>query len=44
VFGEWVMISPALTINKREVDELVYLLRLTVRQFEKELRSQKFIP
>ena len=44
VFGEWVMISPALTINKREVDELLYLLRLTVRQFEKELRSQKFIP
>jgi len=43
VFGEWVMISPALTINKGEVDELINLLRLTIIQFEKELRSQNFI-
>ena len=43
LFGEWVMISPALTINKREADELVDLLRLTTLQFEKELQSQKLI-
>ena len=27
IFGEWVMITPALTINKSEVDELIDLLR-----------------
>ena len=42
-FGEWVMISPALTISKSEADELVELLRLTILQFEKELRLQKLI-
>ena len=42
-FGEWVMISPALTISKSEADELVELLRLTILQFEKELRLRKLI-
>jgi len=43
IFGEWVMITPALTINKSEVDELIDLLRVTFLQFEKELHSQKYI-
>jgi adenosylmethionine-8-amino-7-oxononanoate aminotransferase len=43
VFGEWVMITPALTINRSEVDELIDLLRITFLQFEKELKSQKYI-
>jgi len=37
------MITPALTINKSEVDELIDLLRVTFLQFEKELHSQKYI-
>ena len=43
VFGEWVMISPALTISKTEINELIDLLRLTIKDFEKELRAQKYI-
>ena len=43
IFGEWVMITPALTINRSEVDELIDLLRITFLQFEKELKSQKYI-
>ena len=42
-FGEWVMITPALTINRSEVDELIDLLRITFLQFEKELQFQKYI-
>ena len=43
VFGEWVMITPALTIDKSEVDELIDLLRITFLQFEQELHSLKYI-
>jgi len=43
IFGEWVMITPALTINRSEVDELIDLLRISFLHFEKELKSQKYI-
>ncbi|MDA0361378.1 MAG: aminotransferase class III-fold pyridoxal phosphate-dependent enzyme [Proteobacteria bacterium] len=43
VFGEWLMISPALTVSKEEADELVRLFTKTIQIFEKELRLATLI-
>jgi len=39
IHGEWLMITPALTITRGQVDELIELLRITVHRFEKELKD-----
>ena len=39
IYGEWLMITPALTINKSQVNELIQLLRKTIHRFEKELKD-----
>jgi adenosylmethionine-8-amino-7-oxononanoate aminotransferase len=36
-YGEWVMVTPPLTISRGEVDELLDLFRKTIRDFECEL-------
>jgi len=43
IYGEWVMITPALTINQNEVDELIYLLTRVISIFENELGFHKFL-
>jgi adenosylmethionine-8-amino-7-oxononanoate aminotransferase len=43
IYGEWVMITPALTINQNEVDELIYLLTRTINILENELKVNKFL-
>ena len=42
-FGEWIMVTPALTITKAQVDELVKLLTKTIFLFEKELKDGGFL-
>lgn len=36
-YGEWLMITPPLTITEAEIDELIGLLRRTISDFEREL-------
>jgi adenosylmethionine-8-amino-7-oxononanoate aminotransferase len=43
VYGEWLMITPALTITKQQVDELIELLTKTINRFEKELKYGGFL-
>jgi adenosylmethionine-8-amino-7-oxononanoate aminotransferase len=43
VYGEWLMITPALTITKQQVDELIELLTKTINRFEKELNDGGFL-
>jgi adenosylmethionine-8-amino-7-oxononanoate aminotransferase len=43
LFGEWLMVTPSLTITKDEVDELIELLAMTLNKFEYELRSKGYI-
>jgi adenosylmethionine-8-amino-7-oxononanoate aminotransferase len=43
IYGEWIMITPALTINQNEVDELIYLLTRAISIFENELEFHKFL-
>jgi adenosylmethionine-8-amino-7-oxononanoate aminotransferase len=43
-FGDWVMVSPPLTITRDEVDEIVGRLGDTLRDFEKELRREGLLP
>ena len=42
-FGEWIMVTPALTITKAQVDELITLLAKTIFRFEKELIDGGFL-
>ena len=42
-FGEWIMVTPALTVTKPQVDELVTLLTKTIFRFEKELKDRGFL-
>jgi adenosylmethionine-8-amino-7-oxononanoate aminotransferase len=42
-YGEWLMITPALTITKKEVDELITLLKKTIKRFEIELQKNGFL-
>ena len=42
-YGEWLMITPALTITKKEVDELIKLLKKTIKRFEIELQKNGFL-
>ena len=42
-YGEWLMITPALTITKKEVDELITLLKKTIKRFEIELQKKGFL-
>ncbi len=44
IYGEWLMVTPPLTITKPEIDELVELLHLTLSDFEQELRGDGTIP
>lgn len=37
-YGEWLMVTPPLIITRDEVDELIDLLKLTLSDFEQELR------
>ncbi len=39
-YGEWLMVTPPLTITKPEIDELVELLHLTLNDFEQVLRVE----
>lgn len=39
-FGEWVMITPPLTLTRAEADELVTLFERTLQVFEAELEAQ----
>ena len=43
VYGEWLMITPALTITKHQVDELILLLTEVIKRFEKELKDGGFL-
>jgi adenosylmethionine-8-amino-7-oxononanoate aminotransferase len=43
-FGDWVMVSPPLTVTRDEVDEIVGRLGDTLRAFEKELRGEGLLP
>jgi adenosylmethionine-8-amino-7-oxononanoate aminotransferase len=43
VYGEWLMITPALTITKKQVDELILLLTKVIKRFEKELKDDGFL-
>jgi adenosylmethionine-8-amino-7-oxononanoate aminotransferase len=43
VYGEWLMITPALTITKKQVDELILLLTKVIKRFEKELKDGGFL-
>ena len=43
IYGEWVMVTPALNINKNEVDELIYLLARAIIKLEDELRLDNFL-
>jgi 4-aminobutyrate aminotransferase-like enzyme len=43
VYGEWLMITPALTITKYQVDELILLLTEVIKRFEKELKDGGFL-
>ena len=43
VYGEWLMITPALTITKQQVDELILLLTEVIKRFEKELKDGGFL-
>lgn len=38
-YGEWVMVTPALTISRVEADELLSLFHKTIRDFERELAA-----
>ena len=43
IYGEWVMVTPALTISKNQVDELIELLDLSISKLENELRLSYFL-
>lgn len=43
IYGEWVMVTPALTITKNQIDELIGLLSLTISKLEHELRLDNYI-
>ena len=43
IYGEWVMVTPALTITKNQIDELIGLLSLTISKLEHELRFDNYI-
>ena len=43
IYGEWVMVTPALTITKNQIDELIGLLSLTISKLEHELRLDNHI-
>ena len=43
IYGEWVMVTPALTITKNQIDELIGLLSLTISKLEHELRLDYYI-
>jgi adenosylmethionine-8-amino-7-oxononanoate aminotransferase len=43
VYGEWLMITPALIITKQQVDELILLLTEVIKRFEKELKDGGFL-
>ena len=43
IYGEWVMVTPALTITKNQVDELIELLSHSIIRLENELVTCKFL-
>ena len=43
IFGEWVMVTPALTITEDEVDELLVLFSNSIKRLEKEFIENGFI-
>ena len=42
-YGEWVMVTPALTINRFEVNELIDKLSKAIFKLEDELETNKFL-
>lgn len=43
-YGEWVMVTPPLTISCKEADDLLALFEKTIQDFEQELTSSGVVP